>query len=422
MRSNIIRLGLCLLMLSSFSIPQISQADFFLHHWEDHYEPFRSTTLEADLMDYMSSENFDAYGNRFSPPGFNGYNRLEGDINGQVGLLDDLSLFGRISFAHFSLDTSALSSTTNGLTDQTAGFTYRVYQSNIDRGNTTATAVDLQVQADIPAYGNGENELARSPDQGDGSLDLTFGAFVFVPAIETSARLLSLTGGVGYTHRSNHFSSQFLSSLTGSFTPKKSGWLASASFFEVSSLNTDTSTPSQSAGGFLTGSGGSYITGDINSSTTILRGQIGYQLDSGAQLLASVEQTVFGEYAPAATNLIFGFKMTFGKDGGREGGQGNEHVAYSKTTPEHPNYSLQSHVTKTNDRLNLIKIDKGSNSGVATGQIFDIFTVRSDGLTGEPIARCQVENVKTEEAALKVMEYFKEIWIEEGFIAQKLVQ
>jgi hypothetical protein len=81
-------------------------------------------------------------------------------------------------------------------------------------------------------------------------------------------------------------------------------------------------------------------------------------------------------------------------------------------------YGLEAKVLRANDRLNLIKIDKGLNDGVEMGQQFDIFPVLQNGKIGEPIARAQVTAVRAQEAALAVTEYFQEILIEEGYIAR----
>jgi len=56
---------------------------------------------------------------------------------------------------------------------------------------------------------------------------------------------------------------------------------------------------------------------------------------------------------------------------------------------------------------------------VATGQIFDVFAVKPNGETGETIARAQVSAVKLSEASLIILEYFREVWIEEGFVVKR---
>ena len=56
------------------------------------------------------------------------------------------------------------------------------------------------------------------------------------------------------------------------------------------------------------------------------------------------------------------------------------------------------------------------------GQLFDIFSVKPNGQIGDAVARAKVTSVKNDEAALTITEYFKEVLINEGFIAKRLVQ
>jgi hypothetical protein len=85
-------------------------------------------------------------------------------------------------------------------------------------------------------------------------------------------------------------------------------------------------------------------------------------------------------------------------------------------------YSLESKVIRSNDRLNLVKIDKGSQDGVEVGQIFDLFVPSTDQNTGEAVARGRVSNLKFNEAALVIQEYFKEVSIDNGFVARRLIE
>jgi hypothetical protein len=95
---------------------------------------------------------------------------------------------------------------------------------------------------------------------------------------------------------------------------------------------------------------------------------------------------------------------------------------YGKSNKGFVEYAFEAKVLRSVDRLNLVKIDKGSSDGVAMDQIFDIFAVKSNGTLGEPIARAKVISTKSNEAALTVLEYFKETWIEEGYLAKRPLQ
>lgn len=95
---------------------------------------------------------------------------------------------------------------------------------------------------------------------------------------------------------------------------------------------------------------------------------------------------------------------------------------YGKPNQGFIKYEFQAAVTKVNDQAHMLKIDKGYAQGVKQGQIFDIFSVEKSGVADEAIARGTVSHVKESEAALKIDEYFREVWIEEGYIAKRPIQ
>jgi hypothetical protein len=382
--------------------PSLARADFVLHHWEDHYEPFRQASLEGDLNFYSTNENYDPNGNATPLPRSNTYKRDGLDVLGEFGLFEQVSFFARLSYATIS-DTFN-SSTTNGPTDQTVGADFRVLKQ-----------LDLQFQIDLPAYSNSNNDAANSPYQGDGSVDITFGGFATLPLSDTPTRLLSVTGGLGYTYRTGHYSAAVPWNLSANYNPKISGVFVSGSFLGLTSLKTDSSILIAKTNGFLTGSGGSFITDEINPSLVVGRGRAGYQFDGGSQLFASVEGSVWGQDVPLGMNYSVGLKLAFGA-------ASDESKPYEKSNRGLTQYTLEAKVVRSNDRLNLVKIDKGSDDGVVKGQIYDIFSVTPDGSEKEAVARCQVKSVKSDEAALAIIEYFKEVWIDEGFIAKRLIQ
>ena len=81
-----------------------------------------------------------------------------------------------------------------------------------------------------------------------------------------------------------------------------------------------------------------------------------------------------------------------------------------------PRYGQEAKVISMNEALFLIKINKGSRDSVTKGQIFDVYS--GDNL----IARARVKAVKNNEAALVVVEYKEEHWIELGFSARLLLE
>jgi len=100
----------------------------------------------------------------------------------------------------------------------------------------------------------------------------------------------------------------------------------------------------------------------------------------------------------------------------RSGSERGQAPRPPKGRKEFSAYDLSSKVTSFNDQAYLVKIDKGSMDGVDKGQIFDLFKKEI------PIARAQVTHVKDDEAALSVLEYFQDQWIENGFEARRLVR
>ncbi|MGC4121511.1 MAG: hypothetical protein QM765_44435 [Myxococcales bacterium] len=70
--------------------------------------------------------------------------------------------------------------------------------------------------------------------------------------------------------------------------------------------------------------------------------------------------------------------------------------------------------------MNLVKLNKGSKDGVAAEQEFDLFSMAPDGSPLAPVARAKVISVTEDEAALQITQYFKQVWIDEGFPARRV--
>lgn len=85
------------------------------------------------------------------------------------------------------------------------------------------------------------------------------------------------------------------------------------------------------------------------------------------------------------------------------------------------NYSLDARVLKSNDRLNLVKIDKGGEDGIEVGQVFDIFQTNPDGTSKLAIARGEVAYTKSHEAVIRITEFFEQVSIDPGFAAKRLI-
>ena len=75
---------------------------------------------------------------------------------------------------------------------------------------------------------------------------------------------------------------------------------------------------------------------------------------------------------------------------------------------------------QANDKLNLIKIDKGTSDGVEKGQIFDIYRTGPNGLAADLVARGVVTGVSANETIVNLRQYKKEVWVQTGFIARRI--
>jgi hypothetical protein len=190
-------------------------------------------------------------------------------------------------------------------------------------------------------------------------------------------------------------------------------------------LSLQTHLPAGFGGNGLTsfaGTGGSFAADVINPSITTLRAQAGYGLSHDFLASVTLTQTVWGRSAPNGFSMALGVQKFFGVPAPERNRLKISAEQYGKANQGFVEYAFSAKVLRVNDRLNLVKINKGKQDGVEVGEIFDLFTPKPDGSAGEPIARAKVTAVKIDEAALSITEYFKQVWIEEGFIAKRPLQ
>jgi hypothetical protein len=409
------------------------QADFFVHSWQDQNKGEPGVDLQFLETTFYSPANYDALGNNVVPSGLQDYLRFQTDATAQYHLFAGLTAYGRLSWAYLVVNgtsgsTNGSSSQTGlqpgsgyGLTDQTVGLNYRLLQS---RGKTQSVHsppvfLDFQLQTDFPGYNNATVTANSSPFLGDGSIDMTAGLFTGVPLLLSHSEALNAKLGVAYTYRTLGFSAAIPWTAVFEYSPYDEGLTASLGAVGLTSLRTDTTASGSSRSSV--GAGGSFFVGAINPSLISLRGSIGYRFEKDTELTLYGSQTLWGQEAPFGLTVALGFQTSLGP-GKKLSPIAQSPHSYGHANQGFLNYSLDAKVLKTNDRMNLVKIDKGSQNGVEVGQFFDIFYVKKDGTIAEAIARGQVTSVKQEEAALEVIEYFKEVWIEEGFIAKRVIE
>jgi hypothetical protein len=414
--------------------PATSRADFFLHHWELERVPSPGKLeFDGDVLVYSTSSNYDPSGNAAPVTGLSGYVRDEMDATAIYGALPGLSLWGRLTYARVAItETSTGAGDAYGLADQTLGGSWRVYEIKSRTPGDYPIAFDLQGQADIPAYNNTQNAANNLPVLGDGSLDMTAGGFVSVPLYQTRENILQAVVGAGYTYRTLSFSTAIPWSAEVSWMPRFKGLTISAAGVGVQSLKNDPNAYNLGLRG-PSYTGGSFIGDAINPSIAALRLKVAYDFSPLIGGTLAYEQSVWGQDAPQGGMLTLGLKVSLGSSSqsGQPGSPPSvpragpaQKPQIAEASPTFVKYSLEAKVVRSNDRLNLVKIDKGAQDSVAMGDYFDIYSAKAeaDSGAGELVARAQVVAVKENEAALSVRDYYKEVLIDEGFVARKLVR
>lgn len=409
-------------LTASLALPQLARADFYLHYWEDEHENQRDLRFDADAGYYLTKNDFDGAGNLLIPANFAQYSRVQTDVLVSYGLTSRFSVYGRLGWARTELDTNTTTpvSTNFGFTDSSAGLSFRAFDFSAP-GKTDGITIDFQVQGDFPLY---SNQNLTGPALGDGTVDVTGGAFGNIPLWHLKNSLVAVSGGAGFTYRSNSFSSAIPWSVAASLTPHDDGFKITCSVLGLESLDTDPRASGLAVGSTVLSqptSGGSFITNAVNPSLVTVRGEVGYQFGQDMGFAAFAGQSVWGQAAPNGFYAGASIQARIGNHNKVDGAHLSP-ADYGRSNQGFVNYGLEAHVTRVNDRLNLVKIDRGSQDGIAVGQVFDVFLVKKDGNVGAAVARGHVSSVQMSESALNIDEYFKEIWIDEGFLAKRPVQ
>ncbi len=402
--------------------PQLAKADFFLHGWENQYESKSFWSFQFTGMYFQSNTNFSTSGSVSSSDTLRNYGRIQSDLILRFGFADRFSAFTRLGWAYINQDSSLRRGIGFGLSDQSVGLNWRVYGPALAIPSAKTTpSLDFQIQLDFPGYSQAVSSANQTPDLGDGTLDFTGGLFATLPVSTSKTTILTAVPGIGYTYRNLGYSSAIPWSLAIQYYPYEEGFFANFTTLGVFSAKTDLNNGSRFPLRSNEGSGGSFITGDVNPSLMQVRGEMGMKIGLQTQLSISVMQSIWGQAAPNGLTVMAGFMTRIGRDKSMNPILMSPHT-YGESNQGFVNYSLEGKVIRFNERLNLVKIDKGSQDGVEAGQIFDIFLMVKDGASTEAVARAKVSSVKMTEAALDVIEYYKEVWIEEGFSVKRLIQ
>jgi hypothetical protein len=401
------------------AFPRAGRADFYLHAWENEHENAHEVGFEAQGGFYLTKNNFDGAGNLLIPTNFTQYSREQFDLLAAWGISSRLTAYARLSWARSELDQTTQIGNNFGFGDNSAGLNFRLYDA-ASPTRPDGFTLDLQAQCDFPLY---SNTNLTGPALGDGTVDLTGGLFASLPLAHLRNSTILATAGAGFTYRTSSFSLAIPWSAVAELKPRNDGILLAVKALGLQSLDTDPRGVGLAVGSTTLSaqSGGSFITNAVNPSQIVVRGEAGYQFTRDLGVGAFFGQSVWGLASP---NGFYTGGFLTARLGSRPGGPATSLSAqeYGRSNQGFINYGLEAKVTRVNDRLNLVKIDKGMQDGIAAGQTLDIFIVKKNGEVGEAIARGHVSAVQANESAVTIDEYYKEIWIDEGFVAKRPVE
>ncbi len=389
--------------------------------WQNRFLDRGTFLIEPRISLFSTNENFLSDGSSASVVGLNSYRQVYGDLNLAYALDERWTVFGRLSAQQTSIDAVGRNLSKVGLGDQLLGAAVRVH--------TLANGGTLTLQGDLllPAYSNSSSKLAGEPFTGDGAVEVTGGGFLQIP-LGTSTNHWSAEGGAGLTYRSYGYSAHIPASLLIKRSSEGPGFLLQFGGLAQVSLKSDSSTLAQAAADSSAGAAGSLAINAVNPTWLALRAGLGYRMNTAAEVMLHGVAPVMAQNAPKGVAIAMGFTYRYGAQAS-PASQQNEEVPVKTVTKARPTapskrpakgtfqtYTAEASVTGLNEQLNLIKINKGRSDGVEVGQLFDLFEEESN----DRIARARVTHVKDSEAALAVVEYYKDSYIDPGAKARRL--
>jgi hypothetical protein len=389
--------------------------------WELRPQKAGILSIEPRFFLMNSNSNFDPTGTAAAVTDLNAWSRIQGEAAVRYGISERVSLLGKMTWSLVQTDhaTATYSGTAFGFGDQTVGLSYRAYQS---RGTSLRPhenlRVDLVLLGDIPTYTNPIAAANQPPFLGNGSFDLTFSPLLTWTFSGTETEATQLIGSFGYTYRSGGYSMHlpWTVGIRREVT-NGTGFQFSTLARGTISMRNDERTLLGDTLGPANGAGGSAAINAINPMLVEAQVQAGFRLAPTFAIAGFGHFPLYGQNIPAGLRLGAQLSIDFGHSQRKRPDQ-LSNKDYERGNQGFVTYGLEAKVLRANDRLNLVKIDKGANDGVEQGQHFDIFPILQNGKTGEAIARAQVTAVRAQESALSVTEYYREVLIDEGFVAR----
>jgi hypothetical protein len=397
------------LILVAITASHHANAHMMVQSWQNRTGSGPGFSLMPKITLLNTSQNFDSLGSVFNLNNNNSLTRTYFELNASYGFSENFFVFGRLSGLFSSVSgmmQNGIGTNQFGLGDQLIGAAWRAV--HLENG----TSINLQAESTIPAYNNTNSKANLELFSGDGSFDMTIGAFAEVPLSSGINHQLYLDAGAGYTYRSYGYAATIPWNVQLKRYVIQDGFLFSAGARGTFPLSTFTPQQSIFDTDRNTGALGSYLVGAYGPNWILGQATVGYQDKRHIQYVLGAAYPFVASNAADGIQLSFGVQIDFPSSEASTPSKKPSTMARGKFVE----YDLIATVTSVNDQLYLLKIDQGSESGVSVGQIFDIFA--EDGV----IAKAKVTNVKSEESALRVVEYLKEKTIESNSIAKRVAK
>ncbi len=385
------------------------------------HQPAKSFRLAPEFRYYASRINYDRNSDRIDPALLDRITVMTGSLPVAYGISNAVTLFGEARYIHVDLETTLGTATRFGFSDQNVGMNLRLIRS------TTGMEAFFQVETDVPAYSPADDQNFDVV-LGDGTTHVTGSGFFRAPLIASETRTLDLNMGAGFMWRSNDYDPAVRWSTELRYDAYPTGIVFAGRIGGLHSLTDETLSGAGNPCKVDPRAGGSCLFLAQHPSLVSAEGRLGYRFQPRLSVLGFTSTSLWGKEAPNGFSVGVALEFaTFGSSDDpketeptadpasreREYGQGNKGFVA---------YTFEARVVRTNDQYHLLKIDKGTTDGVAVGDVLDVFSVTKTGDVKEAVARGRVTSVRSSEAAIKIVEYFREVWIEEGFVVKKPLQ
>ncbi len=366
-----------------------------------------------------TTSNFDSAGTKNSLLSAGSFESLQADLFAQYGISNVITLVANIPYVQNTVigvstvdRTQTITTSGSGAGDGTFGVRYEPFR------NPVRIIGDLQLQ--FPLYSRLTTDqwpvltTGSVAPQGTGVTEFTVMGRVEYPI----ATDIYLGAALGHTARTGGFSN--LLPYEGYFLYEQTkGVFARLGLRGAIAIADDQfvgspppTTPKDRASNVIAGS---QAYNAINPSYLNVSGAIGTYIGKSVFVNLGGELPLLGKDIPASPL----FTATLGFDlGGKDLDSG-----YTHSNRGFQEYYLTCKVIRANNNLRQILIDRGSNDQIRVGELLDVFEPDGkNGTFGETVGRGRVLEVGPTRAKIQVLEYFKEIALQEGFVVRRPVR